>query len=284
MDLRISKIIEICGFEKDHLWKQGLNELFNGITIDNYADILKNRDNVIKGLLKKAAKTTDVQKFDKKISIDQLIKDSSVKIVNECELVTQKPILLSGGFHYPELGISIGAYPVFLGKNVSLTQTSIYAPTYLFNGVVVEHSSFQSKKRYNLIGPNARISNVGEIRGCFISGGLIRSKGRERTYIHADSINNVIAGNYSGISDGTDVYNHPVEGNSKLVDILSGAIFQTNSRKLPILIGIEATVGAQCLLNSGSIIGAGCVVPNRTEVDGAYYFDRKGEQKYTKSR
>ena len=113
----------------------------------------------------------------------------------------------------------------------------------------------------------------------------VREEGRARTYIHADSINNCVIGAYAGISDGTDVFNHPQDGDpSVIIDPEAMEPTVVEAKKLPILIGLEAVVGAQCLLNSGSVIGAGARVPNRSVVEGLVYLDESGNQHYVDAR
>jgi len=46
-------------------------------------------------------------------------------------------------------------------------------------------------------------------------------------------------------------------------------------RKLPIFIGLYASIGPQCLLNNGSIIGANIEVDRQANVDGMIYYDEE---------
>jgi len=71
--------------------------------------------------------------------------------------------------------------------------------------------------------------------------------------------------------------NHPQRGQAAaMVDPKTYTKWRSEAaehRKLPVIIGVEAGIAAQCLLRAGSIIGAGTLVPDRENIDGLVMFD-----------
>jgi carbonic anhydrase/acetyltransferase-like protein (isoleucine patch superfamily) len=237
------------------------------VTWTSYPTILRNKDAVVGRLLrnKKARWIPKQSTLERALGeyIDVKLDKLSIK----------EPLIIFGGLELPK-GVRIGARTYF-GQGVEITETVINAPTFIEDGAQIEYSRFQDRQRHNYIGPNAKVSNVEELRGCFISGGPKSSDGREKTYVHADSINNVIIGAYAGMSDGTTVFNHPLEGEQNcMVDwhaCESVVLPDTEEyRKLPILLGLRSKVGPACQLNGGSVVEAGAVVPRMFQLDGIF--------------
>jgi len=278
MDSKIKKIIEICRFEEDPSWSI-MENLFNNVSFDNYQEILFKRDMLVDNLLNESNA--------REITSEKGLRDS-ISIEEGKKIVVEESLLILGGLHFPDQMVHIGKFPVHLGEGTSLSDVAIHTESYIGRGVKLEHSKFQSDNRCNFVGDNTVISNVSEIRGCFISGGPLRKEGRKQIYMHARSINNLIVGAYSGMSVGFDVFNHTLGDDASAVidpETLKPYEFprEDQYRKLPVLIGVGAVVGACSLLNSGSIIGANTVVPNRSEVDGLVYLE-EDKVKYIPAR
>ena len=279
MDSKIKKLIEICRFEEDPNWDI-ISKLFDGVSFENIQEVLENRDRLIAGLIDDVV----VRTFDDRKTVENNW-EKYMEFTDDGFLTVIKPFRALEGFYLPEFGINITSdVSVYLGQGAKLFDVIIRAPSYISNGAILEHSKIQSAGRYSFIGENAKVSNVGELRGCFISGGPSKEGGRPRTYVHADSLNNVIMAAYTGVSDGTDTWNHPhrseafvmVDPETKKVHKFNPA--EVKYRKLPIFIGLYASIGPQCLLNNGSIIGANIEVDRQANVDGMIYYDEGKKQ------
>lgn len=276
MDSKIQKLIEISGFEEDPQWNI-LKQLFEDVSFSDYQKVLERRDVVIRNLLKKeedelyrgwrSKEKSPILHTDDDISRWELFTHSE-----QGNLYVDRPLLFSGGYiNIPGCDVKLGSGPIFLDKGVTLSHCIIAAPCYIAEGATIEYSCVQDghKQKYNYIGPNVMISNVSEFRGCFVSGGPVRGAGGTETYLHARSLNNVIVGAYSRIAVGADTYNHSLPGQkSKMIDPETLESVEISAEKLPVLLGLEAVVGPQSLLHSGSVIGAKAIVPSRADVEG----------------
>lgn len=293
----VKSILDVTRFREDPNFEI-MEMFFDGIDAYNYPQILVQKDEVLKELLEQSL-SNEVNKdlpqpVNEKWYFDE--RSSFYKGV----LTINKDIFVEE-VNIPEYGVQIFA-PTFLRKGTRLKDVKIYNRTLLgleteLNNVVIdaptiiqanahlEYSKIQDSDRYNFIGKNTKISNVDEFRGSFVSGGPLRPEGRARTYIHSNSLNNAIMGAYSGISDGTDFYNHPISGEeSILVHPKTGDKINFGKdpdyRKLPILVGLYAVIGPQCLVNSGSILGAGVVTKRGENIDGLIKFVNEIQRSY----
>ncbi|MFA5796836.1 MAG: hypothetical protein WC916_02215 [Candidatus Woesearchaeota archaeon] len=275
MDSKIEKIIEICGFRKDPYWNE-LEKIFSGITLETYSQILQNKDKLILDKIKHvdARPITTLKEFYKHTTIDE----------KTATLTTKEPILICKPLHSSKYSIHITA-PVHLGEGTKLLNAQIYDATWIEPHATLEHSTIQPGNGHCFIGSNTVVSNVHELKGTFVSGGPLRTEGRSRIYMHAYAAINMIIGAYSAPSIGLTVYNHPL-GNDKSIiidpetDLSYPLTAAKENRKLPILIGCEAELGANVLLNSGTIIGEKCRIPSQSNVDGLVYIDNTGKQQY----
>lgn len=256
MDTKIKKIIELCGYEDDPSWDV-MKRLFYRVTFEDYHKILDNRDNLVKDILEK-----------NEARVIQSTDDFLAYVESDGrKLIAKEPLFVAYEVSVPDHRVATKA-PFYLGEGASIADSIIYSPCYVGDGAEVQHSRIVSD-RFSYIGDNAKVSHLEELRGCFISGGPLRDEGREKTYMHARSLNNTIVGAYSGISVGTDVYNHPLMGEKALkFDPETRNLIESDERKLPILVGLEASIGAHCLINSGAVVRAGARVPSRTDVIG----------------
>lgn len=287
MDPKIRKLIEICRFEDDPGWDR-LGQLFNGVEWPDMRKVLENRDALIAAWIEeKDAKLSDIT--------DDLT--DSVEEIGDRGIKTKEPLMI-WGLQIPKFGIHFGGSKVYLGANVFLSQTVIHAPTYIDDGAVVEFTNIQSPSRHTYIGPNAKLSGVAKVRGCFLSGGPIKETGRERTHMSARSLNNCIVGAYVGTSTGTEVKNHPETG--QRVVMVDPEDVETRYRvwqseqiwgetrgvemKYPIFLGVEAEVGDCCSLHGGSVIGADTVVPGGSRIEGLAYLSGSGRTVYECAR
>jgi acetyltransferase-like isoleucine patch superfamily enzyme len=280
MDPKIKNIIQLCRLEEDPCWPT-MGRLFNNVTLDKYQVILNNNWHVITDIL------MDVEGKGGLRPLTQSALEKFVKPHNE-SIVTTESVMLAGNAHFPEYGVHIIANaPVYLGKGVCLSDVVIASSAWISKGARLEHTNIQSRGRPTFVGENAVLSNVGEVRGCFISGGPKRDSERPTTYVHASSINNTIVAAYAGLAVGVDVYNHPLPGERAAVidyDTMKPHELPPEIRKLPVIIGLNATIGPQTLLHSGSIVGADVVVPAREEVDGMVFNGRGDRTSYVPAR
>ena len=293
----VKSILDVTRFRADPN-SEIIERFFEGIDIDNYPQVLVQKDEVLKEILDQSLSNEANKELPQPLNGKYFFGEKSsfykgVVTINEDIFVEEVNI--------PEHGIQIFA-PTFIRKGTRLKSVKIYNRTLLgletkLNNVVIdaptiiqanahlEYSKIQDSDRHNFIGKNAKISNVDEFRGSFVSGGPLRPEGRARTYIHSNSLNNAIMGAYSGISDGTDFYNHPISGEDNILihpktrdKINFGK--DPDYRKLPILVGLYAVIGPQCLVNSGSILGAGVVTGRQENIDGLIKFVNEVQRSY----
>ena len=273
----IQKIIDICRFEEDPNWVM-MRNFFSNVDYENYYDILRNMNagiHVNINAMDFIGGAYVLNNPEKPVTKDRPEKEDINEYIDvkDDSIVIKEPCVIYGGTELPR-GVFVGEKSYF-EKGVSLTDTVINAPTYFAENAKVEHTRFpaSSTARANYVGENAVVSEVDSVRGCFISGGPLKEEGRKQTYIHADSINNMIIGAYAGMADGTDTFNHPLPGEEfAIIDPETQEKHEfpliTHFKKLPTFIGLEAVVGPQCLINGGSIIGADVIIPRKTNIDG----------------
>ena len=266
MDSKIKKIVELCGFTAAPYWKE-FEKIFSKITFEEYNQILQNKDMLILDKINNTAaqKITSSDQFYKQITIDE--KTSAITM--------NTPILVTAPISIPEYCIHIHA-PIYLGEGSSLTNTKIYDTTWIEPHAKIEHSVIQPGNGHSFIGSNTIVSNVHELKGTFISGGPLRKEGRSQIYMHAFASINMLIGAYSAPSIGLVTYNHPLGSDLSIVidpETFKPHEFPQDSRyrKLATLLGYEAELGANVLLNSGTVIGAKSIIPSGLQIDGLVY-------------
>lgn len=278
MDKRIQKIIEICKFDQDPSWPL-LEEILRDVSFDEYYRIITNKNKLVHRLIKdsKAEEVSNNQHLN-----------NVVEINNKGFIQAKKDFIASSIMNIPEHGIYLNLWnkKAFIGEGTVLNHVIIQDFAYIDKNARITFSNIQSGNGQTYVGPGVTVSNVRELKGCFLSGDANPPEGKHNMYMHASMAVNMIIGAYAKPSAGFFVYNHPLGQNPSTVVNPLGRKYQikkidkkvrkftgTEFRKLPILVGMNATIYPATLIHAGSIIGADYEFNDQREVNGLYYMD-----------
>lgn len=285
MDRDIARIVDLCRFQDDPNWNL-MSRLFVGVTLESYQKILKNKDTLVAGLIQ----DSDAEKVGNHIPVRTL--DRIIEPLDAATVRVKQPVVVDHGLDLHQYGLRIGQEPVYLGEGVILQQAMILDKAYISAGAKVQNSNIFPGNGYSFIGENTKIVNVPEFKGCFVSGGPLRETGRRQMHFHGDKVFNMVVGAYSAPTVGFSVYNHPYAGERSVivypdeVGEMRRHVFPDlkENRKLPVLVGVGATLGAGQMIHSGSIIAADAVASHEiAHVEGLIY-NVNGLTCYAKAR
>ena len=105
MDDTIEELIKICKYRDDPTWPT-MSKLFEDVTWPEINKVLKNRDRIVSSLIKNTS--ARIVK-DKTINIEDCIE------IDQKWIITKKPVIFLGGYHFPENEVHIRASRVYLG-------------------------------------------------------------------------------------------------------------------------------------------------------------------------
>lgn len=250
------KLFEICGYANDPNADFFEEIMFKGVNLQRLENWNRNKDRLVKRLLREVPK--DVEVVESAKSLEKFV----VQDGDSMRFRITEPILIKarkgeGGIHFE--GNSFGTQRIYMGKGSTFEGVQIYSPTFIQENANIEFTSMQAERRAQFLGFGAKLSNISECRGLFVSGYQNKEdipKDWQNTYLHAASVNNLIGGAGSDLCTGVNFMNHPEEGEEfKFVEPLSRKAIITTAKKIPILFGMNASVGAGTLIDCGTVVG-----------------------------
>lgn len=150
---------------------------------------------------------------------------------------------------------------VFVGKNVAIDKTvRIIGPAIICDDATI---SFNSYLRENVvIGPGCIIGHAVELKNTVVMG--------KSNISHYNYIGDSIIGSGVNFGAGAKTANFRLDGKSVSVKDLSGNVISTDLEKFGALVGDNTKIGANSILNPGTVLGKECVVYPLVSVVGTH--------------